>query len=169
MSSLAKWLAEKLEKALKKLIDKLTPPPLIKYHLPFGTLSKSPGNSCYDIASIDETFELASGSRVLVSTGLIVELPENYELQVRPRSGNAIKYGITVLNTPGTIDSSYRGEVKIIVYNASNKPFLIEKGARIAQIYFNKIDPVNLKLVPISEIVLDTDRGTAGFGSSGLK
>lgn len=170
MGLLPKWLLEKLEKALKKLIDKLNPPPLIRYFSPFGLLEKSPENSCYDVSSTEDSFILMPGSRALVSTGLVIELPHNYELQVRPRSGLAIKNGITVLNTPGTIDPGYRGEIKIILHNTSQTQFLIEKGMRIAQIFFHKIDPHELKRVSTkTEINLLTNRNSNGFGSTGLK
>lgn len=170
MGLLPKWLLDKLEKALKKLVDKLTPPPLIRYFLLYGKLEKSPENAGYDISSIDETFTLAPGTRQLVSTGLTVELPSDYELQIRPRSGLALKNGITVLNSPSTIDPGYRGEVKIILYNTSNTSFLVEKGMRIAQIIFHKLDPHILQQVSsINDINMLTDRGASGFGSTGLK
>lgn len=168
--SLAKWLIEKLEKMLKKLADKLKPPPLIRYWLPSGKLEKSPENSCYDISSIDETFILYPGSTILVSTGLIVELPFDHELQIRSRSGLASKNGIVVLNSPGTVDPGYRGEVKVILHNTSSKPFTIEKGMRIAQLFFHKIDPhVLVQILNIKDVNLLTNRGAKGFGSTGLK
>jgi dUTP pyrophosphatase len=168
--SIPKWLLEKLKKALAKLADKLKPPPLFKYYLPFGVLEKSPENSGYDISSIDETFTLFPGHRKLVSTGLVVELPIGYELQVRSRSGLANKYGVVVLNSPGTIDSGYRGEIKVILYNSGSEPFLVEKGMRIAQICFHKVDEHLLEQVNSNDALNpNTSRGANGFGSTGLK
>jgi dUTP pyrophosphatase len=169
MGLLPKWLLDKIEKALKKLADKLTPPPMIRYFLLYGRLEKSPENAGYDISS-NETFTLAPGTRRLVSTGLTVELPSDYEIQIRPRSGLALKNGITVLNSPSTIDPGYRGEIKIILYNTSNTEFLVEKGMRIAQIIFHKLNPVILHQVSsLVDINMLTDRGASGFGSTGLK
>jgi dUTP pyrophosphatase len=103
--------------------------------------------------------------RALIPTGLFIELPEGYEAQVRPRSGLAIKNGITVLNTPGTIDADYRGEVKVILINLSNEPFTIQNGDRIAQMVIAKYEKITWKQV---EQLSETERGAGGFGSSGI-
>lgn len=102
--------------------------------------------------------------RVLVPTGLFMEIPEGYEGQVRPRSGLAIKNGITVLNTPGTIDADYRGEVKIILINLSDTDFTISSGDRIAQIIFAKCEQMEVVNV---ETLSETERGAGGFGHTG--
>lgn len=103
--------------------------------------------------------------RALVRTGLFIAVPEGYEAQVRPRSGLAIKHGISVLNSPGTIDADYRGEVQVILINLSNDPFTIQNGDRIAQMVIAKYEKVCWNLV---EQLSDTKRGTGGFGSSGI-
>ena len=104
--------------------------------------------------------------RTLVPTGLFMEIPEGYEGQVRPRSGLAIKHGITVLNTPGTIDADYRGEVKIILVNLSDTDFVINSGERVAQIVFAKCEQMEVVNV---ETLSETERGTGGFGHTGIK
>ena len=104
--------------------------------------------------------------RTLVPTGLFMEIPEGYEGQVRPRSGLAIKNGITVLNTPGTIDADYRGEVKIILINLSDTDFIINSGERVAQIVFAKCEQMEVVSV---ETLSDTERGAGGFGHTGKK
>ena len=100
----------------------------------------------------------------MVPTGLYVELPEGYEMQIRPRSGLAAKHGITVLNSPGTIDADYRGEIKVILVNLSNEPFTIEGGERIAQMVVARHEQVEWESV---EVLGDTKRGAGGFGSTG--
>ena len=102
--------------------------------------------------------------RMLIPTGLFMEIPEGYEGQVRPRSGLAIKSGITVLNTPGTIDADYRGEVKIILINLSDSDFVINSGDRVAQIVFAKCEQMEVVNV---ETLSNTERGTGGFGHTG--
>ena len=102
--------------------------------------------------------------RTLVPTGLFMEIPEGYEGQVRPRSGLAIKNGITVLNTPGTIDADYRGEVKIILINLSDTDFVINSGERVAQIVFAKCEQMEVLSV---ETLSETERGAGGFGHTG--
>ena len=104
--------------------------------------------------------------RTLVPTGLFMEIPEGYEGQVRPRSGLAIKHGITVLNTPGTIDADYRGEVKIILINLSDTDFVINSGERVAQIVFAKCEQMEVLSV---ETLSETERGAGGFGHTGKK
>lgn len=117
-------------------------------------------------ANLDEIIVLNPLERALVKTGLFLEIPQGYEAQVRPRSGLAFKNGITVLNTPGTIDADYRGEVGVILINLSNNVFEVVDGERIAQLVFAKVEQANL----ISDITLsETERGTGGFGSTGVK
>ena len=117
-------------------------------------------------ASLDEPIVLKPFERSLVPTGIFIELPLHYEAQVRPRSGLAIKNGITVLNTPGTIDADYRGEVKVILINLSNEDFTIHDGDRIAQMVVAKHETVNWHPV---EVLTESERGAGGFGSSGIK
>jgi dUTP pyrophosphatase len=109
---------------------------------------------------------LAPGERALVPTGLRVEIPSGYEGQVRPRSGLALKRGLTVLNTPGTIDADYRGEVCVILVNLSREPQRLEAGERIAQLVFAPVARANLVEV---ERLADTARGAGGFGSTGVR
>ena len=113
----------------------------------------------------DEPLVLKPGARALVSTGFIFELPQGFEAQIRPRSGLAIKNGITCLNTPGTVDSDYRGEVKVILANLGQEDFVIERGMRIAQMV---IAPVTQVAVFEVTETSETTRGTGGFGSTGV-
>ncbi len=117
-------------------------------------------------ANISEDIELKPLERVLVKTGLYIELPVGYEAQVRPRSGLAYKHGITVLNSPGTIDADYRGEIGVILVNLSNQPFTITNGERIAQLVIAKHEQA--EWVEVEELS-DTGRGAGGFGSTGKK
>ena len=117
-------------------------------------------------ANINDSIELKPLERTLVKTGLFMEIPAGYECQVRPRSGLALKKGISVLNSPGTIDADYRGEVGVILINLSNETFVIESGERIAQLVFAKVEQAEWESV---EILTETDRGTGGFGSTGVK
>ncbi|MCX6290316.1 MAG: dUTP diphosphatase [Bacteroidetes bacterium] len=117
-------------------------------------------------ASMDQPVVLKPLERAIVPTGLFIELPVGYEAQIRPRSGLAAKKGITVLNSPGTIDADYRGEIKVILVNLSNENFTIENGERIAQMIVSKHDRVEWTE---SEVLLETGRGTGGFGSTGIK
>lgn len=112
----------------------------------------------------DEPLTLESGAVAFVPTGLIIELPSGTEGQVRPRSGLAAKYGVTVLNSPGTIDADYRGEVKVILINHGKAPFVIERGERIAQLIVARYERV--EFIPSNELS-DTTRGSGGFGSTG--
>jgi dUTP pyrophosphatase len=112
----------------------------------------------------DAPIPLAPSDRVLVPTGLVFELPQGYEAQVRPRSGLALKQGITVLNSPGTIDADYRGEVKVLLINLGSDTFLIQRGDRIAQA---AIAPVTHVEVVEVEVLAATERGGGGFGSTG--
>lgn len=115
-------------------------------------------------ANIDAGIRLGPQERVLVPTGLFIELPEGYEAQIRPRSGLALKKGITVLNSPGTIDADYRGEIGIIIVNLSNNEFVINDGDRICQMIISKHERVKWNEVLILE---ETDRGKGGFGHTG--
>ena len=117
-------------------------------------------------ANLTETITLKSLERILVKTGVFLEIPEGYEAQVRPRSGLALKKGVTVLNSPGTIDADYRGEVGVILINLSNEDFVIENGERIAQLVFAKVEQAQWLEV---ETLSDTTRGEGGFGSTGVK
>ena len=117
-------------------------------------------------ANIDSPILLKSLDRKLIPTGLHIALPEGYEAQVRPRSGLAFKKGITVLNTPGTIDPDYRGDVGVILVNLSNKDFVVQPGERIAQMIINKFEQAELIEV---ETLDETERGEGGFGSTGTK
>ena len=126
----------------------------------------TPGSSGLDLSyPYPETIEIKPGERVVVQSGISIEIPNNYEAQVRSRSGLCMKHGIIVLNSPGTIDADYRGEIKVILYNSNNKPFKIMQHMRIAQ----------LVIVPIVRLKIDhnarlnnTIRGNQGFGSTGL-
>ena len=122
-----------------------------------------PSDAGMDLRSVD-TLALAPGQRALVHTGLVINLPPMYEAQVRPRSGLALKHGVTVLNTPGTIDSGYRGEIGVILINLGDGAFEIAKGDKIAQLV---IAPVTQPEVVETDEVDDTDRGAGGFGSTG--
>lgn len=118
-----------------------------------------------DLVSV-EPLTIAVGARALVPTGLVLELPPDYEAQVRPRSGLALKKGVTVLNTPGTIDAGYRGEVGVILINFGTEPFEIKPGDRIAQLVLSPVTRAH-EIVEV-ESVAASDRGTGGFGSTGV-
>ena len=123
-----------------------------------------PSDAGMDVKSIDDLV-IAPGKRALVHTGLVMALPPMYEAQVRPRSGLALKKGVTVLNTPGTIDSGYRGEVGVILINLGEEDFEIKRGDKIAQIV---IAPVTVAEIVETDVIDDTDRGEGGFGSTGV-
>ena len=144
------------EVLIKRLSDKVGLP---KY--------ETEGSSGLDLAAhINKSIEIKPGSTAIIPTGLVVSIPKNFEIQIRPRSGLAAKNQISVLNTPGTIDSDYRGELKVILINLGAKSFLVENGARIAQMVLCPIFRANLKEVKTLE---DTKRGSGGFGSTGTK
>jgi len=127
----------------------------------------TPGSAGLDLcAALEHSLTLAPMERQLVDTGLFLELPVGYEAQVRPRSGLALKHGITVLNAPGTIDADYRGEVKVLLVNLSNTPFTIHDGDRIAQMVIAKCQQVTWKPVAI---LSPSKRGAGGYGSTGVK
>lgn len=117
-------------------------------------------------AKLEAPFSLHPLERTLIKTGLFLEIPKGYEAQVRPRSGLALKNGLTVLNAPGTIDADYRGEVGVILVNLSQKPYVIEDGERIAQIVFARFEQAEFE--EVNELS-ETDRGAGGFGSTGVK
>ena len=117
-------------------------------------------------AAVEAPMVLEPGKRALVPTGFVFEIPSGYEGQVRPRSGLAFKNGVTCLNTPGTIDSDYRGEVKVLLVNLGEEPFVIERGMRIAQMV---IAPVTQVAVREAETASETTRGAGGFGSTGVR
>jgi dUTP pyrophosphatase len=133
-----------------------------KHPLPqYATIS----SAGFDVrANIDEPMVLKSMDRALVPTGLFMELPEGSEAQVRPRSGLALKHGITVLNSPGTIDADYRGELKVLLVNLSKEDFTISDGERIAQVIVAKHERVQWEEV---DQLLETERGAGGFGHTG--
>ena len=117
-------------------------------------------------AYLDKDVVLGPLDRYLVPTGLYIELPEGYEAQIRPRSGLAAKHGISIVNSPGTIDADYRGEIKVILINLSNDEFVIKNGERICQMVIKKYEQVELVRV---EELNDTERGSGGFGHTGTK
>ena len=125
------------------------------------------GSSGMDIrAFLQHDVQLQPLQRELIPTGLFIELPEGYEAQVRPRSGLAIKQGITCLNSPGTVDADYRGEIKVILINLSNELVTIHNGDRIAQMVIQKVDQITW--LPV-DIINETERGEGGFGHTGKK
>lgn len=115
-------------------------------------------------AAIDAPITLTPGTRDIIPTGLAIALPAGYEAQVRPRSGLAAKNGVTILNTPGTVDADYRGEVKVILINLGDKDFVIERGMRIAQMV---VTPVTQGIFAEVDSLSNTERGAGGFGSTG--
>tara|TARA_B100000941_G_scaffold30796_1_gene18258 strand:- start:1924 stop:2364 length:441 start_codon:yes stop_codon:yes gene_type:complete len=144
------------EVLIKRLSDNVSLP---KY--------ETDGSSGMDLAAnINKKIEIKPGATVLVPTGISVSIPKNFEIQIRPRSGLAAKNQISVLNTPGTIDADFRGEIKVILINLGTKSFMIENGTRIAQMVLCPIAKAKLKEVKILE---STKRGSGGFGSTGTK
>ena len=123
-----------------------------------------PGDAGMDLRSVEE-LSVPPRGRAVVRTGLVMALPPGYEAQVRPRSGLALKSGITVLNTPGTIDAGYRGEVGVILFNTTDEPFAVRKGDRIAQLVIAAV--VEAQVVEAAELG-ETERGAGGFGSTGV-
>lgn len=135
-----------------------------KHELPAYATNGSAGMDLR--ANIEEPIILQPMQRVLVPTGIKIALPIGYEVQVRPRSGMALKHGITCANTPGTVDADYRGDVGVILINLSNKPFTINDGDRIAQMVVNKYERIEWE--PVTELS-ETERGEGGFGHTGIK
>ena len=150
-----------------------------KFNFKFKNESDNPdpeyataGSSGFDLrANLTQTITLSpKGGFAIIPTGLYFEIPENFEIQVRPRSGLAAKNGVTVLNTPGTVDADYRGEVKVILINHSENSFVINHGDRIAQAVIASVIGKNfVKLVKVNNINENTERGSGGFGSTGIK
>ncbi|WP_242097002.1 dUTP diphosphatase [Sphingomonas sp. CROZ-RG-20F-R02-07] len=136
--------------------------------LPHGADLPLPAYATSGAAGLDivaaETLTLAPGARAAVATGFAIAIPEGHEVQVRPRSGMALKHGVTCLNTPGTIDSDYRGEVKVILANLGSEPFVVTRGERIAQLVPAIVTPATVYEVGALD---DTARGAGGFGSTG--
>lgn len=130
--------------------------------LPAYATSRSAGMDL--TAALEEALEIGPGERALIPTGLSIALPDGFEAQIRPRSGLAIKHGLTVLNAPGTIDADYRGEIKVVLINHGKEPFTIERGMRIAQMVVERYSSVEWE---IAEDLEDTERGKGGFGSTG--
>jgi dUTP pyrophosphatase len=123
----------------------------------------TPGSAGYDVASADDV-DLAPGARALVRTGFAIAVPEGFECQIRPRSGLALKHGVTLPNTPATIDSDYRGELKVALVNLGSEPFRVTRGMRIAQLVFARFERVAFRA---AEVLPPSDRGSGGFGSTG--
>lgn len=121
------------------------------------------------LAAVDEPLTLAPASRALVPTGLVIALPDGHEAQVRPRSGLAFKHGITVLNSPGTVDSDYRGEVKVILANLGDEPFTVTRGMRIAQMVVAPVTRLAWAEVATEAQLPASGRGAGGFGSTGTE
>jgi dUTP pyrophosphatase len=146
----------------------MTPITISIRRLPHGEGLPLPARASAGAAGMDvvaaETVTLAAGARAAVATGFALAIPEGYEVQVRPRSGLALRHGITCLNTPGTIDHDYRGEVKVILVNLGQEPFAVVRGERIAQLVPALVQPARLVEVATLD---DTLRGEGGFGSTG--
>ena len=146
----------------------MTPIEILLKRLPHGEGLAPPAYATDGAAGMDvvaaEELTLAPGARAAVATGFAIAIPVGYEVQVRPRSGLALKHGVTCLNTPGTIDSDYRGEVKVILANLGSEPFVIARGDRIAQLV-----PAAVQRATLAEVdsLDDTARGAGGFGSTG--
>lgn len=130
--------------------------------LPSKMSSSASGYDLY--AAVKEPVTMMPGERSLIPTGYAIAMPDGLEAQVRPRSGLALKHGITCLNTPGTIDADYRGEIKVILINLGQEPFIINRNERIAQLVFQVVPTVTLEQV---EELSETDRGSGGFGHTG--
>ena len=154
----------------------ITNPDAFKIKVAFTNKSTNPdpayataGSSGFDLrANLSEPMTISIGKRGIVPTGLFFELPENFEIQVRPRSGLAAKNGVTVLNSPGTIDADYRGEIMVILINHGDQDFVINHGDRIAQGIIATVSAKNIiNLARVAEISNNTERGTGGFGSTG--
>lgn len=136
--------------------------PNFKGELEYGSV----GAAGFDLtAGVDKAVVVEPGERKLIPTGIAMAVPFGYELQIRPRSGLALKYGITVLNTPGTIDADYRGEIGVVLFNSSKEGYIVGPGDRIAQGVLNKFEHVEFDFVDILD---ETDRGSGGFGSTGV-
>jgi dUTP pyrophosphatase len=138
-------------------------PHAVGLNLPSYATAQSAGMDL--CAALEEAIDLGPGERMLIGTGLAIALPPGYEAQVRPRSGLAMKNGVTVLNSPGTVDADYRGEVKVLLINHGQDSFTIERGMRIAQMVIAKHETISWDVVDTLE---ESVRGAGGFGSTGL-
>ncbi|MBP2073157.1 MAG: dUTP pyrophosphatase [Thermoanaerobacterium sp.] len=150
-------MSNKIVLKIKKTDDALDLP------LPKYMSSGAAGMDLY--AKVKEDVIIKPGEIKLIETGIMIQLPEGYEAQIRPRSGLALKNGITMLNSPGTIDSDYRGEIKLIIINLGKSDFIVKRGVRIAQMIINKVETP--EILEVSELD-DTKRGENGFGHTGL-
>ena len=129
---------------------------------------KTPGSAGYDLAAAVETeLEILPGARVAVPTGLCLAIPPGYEGQVRPRSGLALEHGVTLINAPGTIDSDYRGELHVILWNTGDESFQLRRGDRVGQLIIAAVAEAELELVETREELGETGRGSGGFGHTG--
>lgn len=169
---------EDFEKEFKNNIHNDMNYDIVKINFNFKNESNNPdpeyataGSSGFDLrANLTEPITIKPHSFKIIPTGLYFEIPKNFEIQIRPRSSLAAKHGVTVLNSPGTIDSDYRGEIGVILINHSNNEFVINNGDRIAQAVVSSVISKNIiKLNKVEKIEINTDRGTGGYGSTGLK
>lgn len=150
-------MTEKVQVKIKRISEDFADIPLPSY--------STSGSAGMDIrAAVKDKIKISAGSFALISTNLSVEIPEGFEIQVRPRSGLAAKHGIGLLNSPGTIDSDYRGEIKIILFNFGKEDYFISRGERIAQLILSK---VFLADFVESDVLTDSHRGEGGFGHTG--
>ena len=133
-------------------------------HLPTYESEDAAGMDLVAALGVDEEIVLSPGARALIPTGLAIELPKGFEAQIRPRSGLALQFGVTVLNSPGTVDADYRGEIGVILINFGDKPFAVRRGVRIAQLVVSTVERVALIA---SERLTSSARGSSGFGSTG--
>jgi dUTP pyrophosphatase len=155
-----------MQNAVKQVTIEVKPLPHFEgLALPAYETSSAAGMDLRAALPEDEPFTLAPMQRAMIPTGLSMAIPHGFEVQIRPRSGLAAKHGLTCLNTPGTIDADYRGEVKIILINLGQEPFTINRGERIAQMV---VAPVTQGVWAQVETLSDTERGTGGFGSTGV-
>jgi dUTP pyrophosphatase len=127
------------------------------------------GDACWDVYSNVPEMAIQGGQTLLVPTGLKVGLLPGWELQIRPRSGLAAKYGLTVLNSPGTIDAGYRGEIKIVLHNASSYAFYFKKGFKVAQMALKPVYDMTIEEVDTEDLLGETERDSGGFGSTGME
>lgn len=129
---------------------------------------KTPGSAGYDLAAcVEADREIQPGERVAIPTGFAIAIPPGFEGQVRPRSGLALAHGITLINAPGTIDSDYRGELHVVLWNTSDEPFLVRRGERVGQLVIAPVAEVKWELVESPDALGETGRGGGGFGHTG--
>ena len=161
-----------IKQLIKKWLD-LEPKPIEVKILKADALEyypsyAKPGDSGMDVkfVGLDEFVDIKPWTRMLIPTGIYVEIPKGYEIQVRPKSGVALTNGVTVLNTPGTIDSSYRGEIGVILMNLSDRPYRVNRYDKVAQLVLCKVE--ECKWTPVS-VISNTERGEGGYGHTGIK